>query len=142
MGTARQVVAIMGAHTLGKCHENFSGYSSIRWKRRGPDQLNNEYYANLFAHDWRHLQSPTGLWEWIAIDRNREILMLNADMSLVMDIRDYVDLSDNGRVECPADGCAVSPVRDIAQEYADNNQLWLADFADVFRQLITTGYDV
>merc|ERR1712087_419269 len=93
--TQRQVVAILGAHTLGKCHENFSGYSSFRWKRRGPDQLNNEYYENLFAFDWTHSQSPTGLWEWIAIDRNREILMLNADMSLVMDIHDFVDLSDD-----------------------------------------------
>jgi len=140
--TERQVVAIMGAHTLGKCHQQFSGYSSIRWKRRGPDQLNNEYFENLFAHAWTHSQSPTGLWEWTALDRGRDILMLNADMSLVMDIDDFVDLNDSGRVACPSGGCPQSPVIDIAQEFADDNQKWLDEFAQVFTQLITTGYDV
>eukprot|EP01084_Bolivina_argentea_P029967 55600_1 len=139
--TDREVVAILGAHTLGKCHVQWSGYSSVRWKRRGPDQLNNEYYQNLFSFEWEQSVSPGGLWEWLAVDRGRNILMLNADMSLVIDIDDDVDLDDDGIVACAMDDCDESSVKSIAQEFADDNQLWLNEFAQVFTKLITTGYN-
>merc|ERR1712190_42936 len=84
------------------------------------------------------------LWEWSAVDRGRDILMLNSDMALVSDIDEHVDLQRNGLVQCALtrEGCVEpSPVRSIANEYATDNQLWLDEFAEVFEKLITMGYD-
>jgi len=87
------------------------------------------------------VQSPAGLWEWRTLDRGRDILMLNADQSLVMNIDDSVDLSNDGRVGCAPSACGASLVESVALEFANDNQLWLDEFAQAFTKLITTGYD-
>jgi len=138
---SREIVTIIGAHTLGKCHQQWSGYSSERWKRRGPDMLNNVYYSNLMDLEWEQLLSPNDLYEWRVEVQNRDVLMLNADMSLIVDIDDYFDPVDEDKVSCTIDTCPASEVVSIVQEFVDDNQQWLDEFAVVFEKMIKTGYD-
>eukprot|EP01084_Bolivina_argentea_P213961 363286_1 len=135
----KETVAIIGAHTLGRPHTEDSGYSSLPWVtvEDGPDVLNNQFYINLLIENWSQSQSPTGLWEFK--DDTDEILMFNADICLAIDIDPY--LNETGKVTCPTDGCPESDVVDIVIEYANDNQIWLDDFADVWEKLILSGYD-
>jgi len=137
---SREIVTIIGAHTLGKAHQQWSGYSSERWKRRGPDMLNNVFYQNLLNFEWQQLTSPRGKYEWRVEDQGRDILMLNSDMSLIIHIDDYFHPLLDDRVLCLVDTCPASEVRSIVEEFAGDNQLWLNEFVTVFQKMITTGY--
>lgn len=60
--SANQVVALLGAHTLGRVHFENSGYEG-RWvdgngsTNLGPaSTLKNEYYINLRNRPWIHVE--------------------------------------------------------------------------------------
>ena len=94
---ARHAVALMGAHTLGRCDVNNSGYNST-WKDR-PDLFTTAYFKLLKVGRWqrRAMRDPhTGLeslhqWNHIAgnggtTSRDKWAMMLAADMQLVYGI--------------------------------------------------------
>jgi len=61
--TARESVAIMGAHTLGKFHAEISGFA-YNWKRLGLDHLNNGYYKTMLMEpDWSYQFNPKKIGE-------------------------------------------------------------------------------
>ena len=104
--------------------------------------LNNVYYSNLIDLDWEQLTSPNGLYEWRAEVQNRDVLMLNADMCLVIDIDDYFDSVQEDMVTCTIDECPVSEMKSVVEEFVASNQQWLNEFAVVFELMILTGYNV
>jgi len=76
----REIVALLGAHCLGRCHTNRSGFSGP-WTR-APTTFSNEYFRELIDSQWtekiwkgpKQYQDSTG-----------ELVMLVADLALVKD---------------------------------------------------------
>ena len=57
--TMREIVAIMGAHTIGKFNNAISGFL-YSWTRETTDILNNEYYRLITARPEYALDSCIG----------------------------------------------------------------------------------
>ena len=61
--SARETIAITGAHTLGKTHQRFSGFETRPWVHRS-FVLNNQYYQDIIAKKWTPVEvncrSPFG----------------------------------------------------------------------------------
>ncbi len=86
--TWTDAVALMGAHTLGKGHEEFSGHEGT-WVRDTDQSVvfDRQYYTETTRRAWRPRSTPVGTnWIWGGDDRN--VLMLNTDICLRFDIPD------------------------------------------------------
>ena len=136
---------------MGRTHQADSGYASAPWVAgQQANRLNNEYYVSLLDEEeaigWTHWENTqTGKFQWVDEDEMENgggVIMLNADMCFVLDIDDHID-ADTGEVSCPArSGCGDNgDTIDTVREYAEDNQLWLEDFAGAFDKMIQTGYD-
>jgi len=87
-----EAVALMGAHTLGRCDMNNSGYNST-WKDR-PDLFTTAYYKLLVVARWDRvaMTNPhTGerIYQWNInhkSSRDQNAMMLAADMQLIYGI--------------------------------------------------------
>jgi catalase (peroxidase I) len=108
----REIVALSGAHTLGRCHTDRSGFDGP-WTR-DPNGLDNDYFRLLFDETWtiRPKFTPTQ-YE----DSSKELMMLPTDMAIIWD---------------PA-------FKQYARQYADDGDLWLRDFAAAFGKLLELG---
>ena len=86
--TWTDAVALMGAHTLGKGHEEFSGHEGT-WVRDAEQStvFDIQYFRETINRTWRPRGTPVGTnWIWGGDDRN--VLMLNTDICLRFDIPD------------------------------------------------------
>lgn len=113
--TDREIVALCGAHTLGRCHLVRSGYDG-KWTAN-PLKFDNSYFKNLMFLEWKPKEWP-GKLQYEATDANGEVLMmLPTDMALRTD-----------------------PVfREYAQLYATDEQAFFRDFSEAFAKLISLG---
>ena len=108
----REIVALVGAHCLGRCHTDRSGYSGP-WTR-APTAFTNMYFTELVNNTWTKKQwdgpmqyeDPTG-----------ELMMLPADMALLTDPKFSV----------------------IVKEYAADEEVFFQDFAQAFGKLLELG---
>ena len=109
----REIVALIGAHTLGECHADRSGYVGP-WTH---DRLgfDNSFFTELLDQDWivnkdlKQLQfkdAATG-----------KLMMLPADMALIVDPK----------------------FKAICQEFAKNGDAFNAQFATSFQKLMELG---
>jgi cytochrome c peroxidase len=112
------MVALIGAHALGRCHTDASGYWGP-WTR-AETTFSNEYYRLLLEEKWtlktQHQGKPwTGPVQFESPDG--ALMMLPADIALVQDLefRKYVEL------------------------YAKDEQLFFKDFAAAFSKLMELG---
>lgn len=108
----REIVALVGAHAVGRCYPSRSGYSGP-WTR-AEWTFSNEYFRELIENKWtkKHWDGPEQ-YE----DPSGDLMMLPADMALVWDkeFRKYVEL------------------------YAKDEELWHKDFANAFQKLTENG---
>jgi len=109
----RDIVALSGAHTVGRCHKVRSGYDGP-WTRR-PLKFDNEYYVNLMTLEWKPREWD-GPMQYTDV-ATESLTMLPTDMALRTD---------------PA-------FRAIAQEYADDQAAFFRDFASAFSRLVAKG---
>ena len=108
----REIVALSGAHALGRCHPDASGYSGP-WSP-SPTILNNAYYNLLLNVPWTikewsgpmQFEDPTG-----------KLMMLPSDLVLVQD----------------------SKFRPYVKEYAKDNDKFRADFSKAYTTLTELG---
>jgi hypothetical protein len=108
----REIVALSGAHTLGRCHIERSGYDGP-WTRH-PTKFDNQYFRNLLFLEWKPKKWDGPLqYE----DETGELMMLPTDLA----IRDDPQF------------------RVFAELYAKDEQLFFKDFAEAFGKLISLG---
>ena len=80
----REIVALSGAHALGRCHEDRSGFWGP-WTR-APTTFSNEYFRLLLDEKWTPKKTHKGKpWTGPAQfeDKTGELMMLPTDLALV-----------------------------------------------------------
>jgi cytochrome c peroxidase len=109
----REIVALIGAHCLGRCHTDRSGYKGP-WTR-APTTVSNMFYQELLNNKWRK-KNWNGPLQY-EDEKTGELMMLPADLALLEDplFRKYVEM------------------------YANDSDLWFKDFAGAFSKLLDLG---
>ncbi|KAF0720662.1 hypothetical protein AaE_010287 [Aphanomyces astaci] len=111
----REIVALIGAHAVGRCYPSRSGFSGP-WTR-AEWTFSNEYYRELLENKWT-LKKWKGPQQYT--DPTGELMMLPADLAFIWDpeFKKYVEL------------------------YAKDEDLWHKDFAKAFQKLTENGVDI
>lgn len=114
----REIVALLGAHALGRCHTDRSGY----W---GPwtfaeNTFSNEYFRLLVEERWSPKMTHNGK-PWTGPDQFEDstgkLMMLPSDMILVQD----------------------PEFKKVVEIYAKDEEAFFKDFAKAFSKLLELG---
>jgi len=109
----REIVALSGAHTLGRCHIVRSGYDGP-WTRN-PLKFDNAFFKNLIYMEWRP-RKWEGPLQFEDVDTG-ELMMLPTDIALKTDPQ----------------------FRVYAELYAKDEPTFFNDFASAFAKLLALG---
>ncbi|KAH8676000.1 cytochrome c peroxidase [Xylariales sp. PMI_506] len=108
----QEIVALAGAHALGRCHTDRSGFEGP-WTF-SPTVLTNDYYTLLLSEKWsiRKWDGPRQFQ-----DGGKTLMMLPADIALIQD----------------------KTMKPWVQKYAKDNELFFKDFSAVIVKLFELG---
>lgn len=108
----REIVALSGAHALGRCHPNRSGYDGP-WTN-APTTFSNDYFVQLLNAKWsiRKWDGPLQFE-----DESKQLMMLPSDIALITD----------------------PEFLKFVQLYAQDEELFFKDFAASFSKLLELG---
>ncbi|QRW21668.1 manganese peroxidase 2 [Rhizoctonia solani] len=109
----QEIVALSGAHALGRCHRDRSGFDGP-WTF-SPTTLTNEYYKLLLNEkwQWRKWDGPKQLED----KTTKSLMMLPTDMVLVQDKK----------------------FKPWVQKYAESQDAFFKDFSDAVVRLFEVG---
>lgn len=118
----QEIVALSGAHNLGRCHSDRSGFEGA-WVNN-PTRFSNQYFKLLLKLKWekKELGREGAPWQWVArsaaMDEDDEpLMMLPTDYSLTQDEK----------------------FRPWVEKYAEDVDAFFEDFSKVFAKLIELG---
>ncbi|KAK9447416.1 heme peroxidase [Limtongia smithiae] len=109
----QEIVALSGAHNLGRCHGDRSGFEGP-WVPM-PTRFSNTYFKLLLRAEWIKKKNSTGLEQFYSDEG--DLMMLPTDMSLIKDAK----------------------FRVWVEKYADDKDLFFRDFAAAFAKLLELG---
>ncbi|KJA17542.1 hypothetical protein HYPSUDRAFT_46322 [Hypholoma sublateritium FD-334 SS-4] len=109
----QEIVALSGAHALGRCHRDRSGFEGP-WSF-APTTVTNDYFRLLFDEKWvwKRWEGPKQLED----KKTRSLMMLPTDYVLVQD----------------------KSFKKFAKQYADSQDLWFKDFSKAVATLFELG---
>lgn len=108
-----EMVALIGAHCLGRCHTQYSGYDGP-WTF-SPTYFTNDFFKLLVDEKW-HVRKWDGPKQY-QDDKTNSLMMLPADYALVQD----------------------KEFKKWVHKYAEDNDLFFSEFARCFSQLLELG---
>jgi len=111
--TDQETVALIGAHCIGRCHLDRSGYDGI-WTN-SPTTFTNDFFVQLLDRKWTKKKNKAGVEQYY--DETGTLMMLPADYAL-LDDREYKKWVDI---------------------YAKDEDKFFKDFAKAFQKLIENG---
>ncbi|KAJ4127778.1 hypothetical protein NW768_008051 [Fusarium equiseti] len=82
----REIVALSGAHNLGRCHTANSGFEG-KWVNN-PTRFSNQYFRLLLSEKWTEKTVPeSGVLQFSSVDEDteEELMMLPTDIALTTD---------------------------------------------------------
>ncbi len=109
----QEIVALIGAHALGRCHSNRSGFSGP-WTF-SPTVMTNDFYQLLLSEKWQ-VKKWDGPKQYEDA-KTKSLMMLPADMAFVQDKK----------------------FKEWVQKYAKDNDLFFKDFSAVMVKLFELG---
>lgn len=109
----REIVALSGAHALGRCHTDRSGFEGP-WSF-SPTVMTNDYYKLLLDEKWSY-RKWDGPLQFQDI-KSKSLMMLPTDMALIKD----------------------KLFRPHVERYAKNNDVFFKEFSDVICKLLELG---
>ncbi|CCU81208.1 cytochrome c peroxidase [Blumeria hordei DH14] len=113
----QEIVALSGAHNLGRCHGDRSGYEGA-WVNN-PTRFSNQYFRLLLSLQWREKKLANGIVQYVNYDEDTgtELMMLPTDIALTQDksFRKWVEI------------------------YARDKDKFFTDFSKVFAKLLELG---
>ena len=122
----QEIVALSGAHNLGRCHSDRSGFHG-KWVNN-PTRFSNTYFKLLLVNDWKKKRLENGVEQYVYVEEDEvedeetaeepeELMMLPTDIALIQDpsFRPWVEL------------------------YAERKDVFFEDFAKVFAKLLELG---
>ncbi|KAI9884585.1 MAG: heme peroxidase [Watsoniomyces obsoletus] len=109
----REIVALSGAHAVGRCHTDRSGFDGP-WTF-SPTTLTNDYYKLLMNEKW-HYKKWNGPKQF-EDDTSKSLMMLPTDMSLIKD----------------------PEFKKHVERYAKDADVFFSEFRDVIVKLLELG---
>ncbi|EHK99845.1 putative heme-binding peroxidase [Glarea lozoyensis 74030] len=113
----QEIVALSGAHNLGRCHSDRSGFEG-QWVNN-PTRFSNQYFRLMLSMQWKKKTLKNGVEQFVNYDEDSgtELMMLPTDIALTQDkaFIKYVEL------------------------YARDKEAFFAAFTKVFAKLIELG---
>jgi len=108
----REIVALLGAHTVGRCHKDRSGYDGP-WTLT-PTRFSNQFFVQLLNNKWtkRKWDGPEQY-----SDPSGNLMMLPADLALLSD----------------------PEMAKLCKLYASDKKAFFDDFAAAFAKLLELG---
>ncbi|KAK5116872.1 hypothetical protein LTR85_009132 [Meristemomyces frigidus] len=115
----QEIVALSGAHNLGRCHSDRSGFHGA-WVNN-PTRFSNTYFRLMLSRSWKEKVLDSGVRQFVHYDEDaeEELMMLPTDLALLSDpsFRPWVEL------------------------YANDKERFFEDFAKVFAKLVELGIE-
>jgi catalase (peroxidase I) len=112
-----EIVALSGAHTVGRCHADRSGFVGA-WTDR-PLNFDNEYFQLLLQCTWQESSAPGTAAAQMTCPDHPDLMMLHTDVALVTD---------------PA-------FRPYVERYAQSKEAFFKDFAAAYQKLQELGHE-
>jgi len=109
----REIVALSGAHALGRCHADRSGFEGP-WSF-SPTVMSNDYYRLLLGEKW-NFRKWNGPKQYQDVG-SKSLMMLPTDMALIQD-KDF---------------------KKHVERYAKDDQAFFSEFRDVMVKLLELG---
>jgi len=145
----QDVVAIFGAHNIGTTCVNNSGFDGF-WTTKDNVRLDNQFYKDLLNKDtnlkYINSKNRKGNCQWFASGKeNKKSMMLNSDMSLVLDYN--ADPQTGCNASCSYADTATTKkcprnllTSDLVELYANDVTRFREDFVIAFNKMIENNY--
>ena len=146
--SATEVVAILGAHSLGRCQAVNSGFEG-GWTQH-QSSFSNEYFRLYVSAPWTQAAAGSDVWIGAGTAGGgpaAEIIMLRSDIQLGLETKNAAGDDSCQRIDVAHDDGAVPPsvcphsaVYERVLVYAADMDVWLEDYAKAWPKMTEFGY--